>query len=622
MANATPFYTRSPKTIVVYPINGQTEFTIPFEFLARKFVVVTLLGVDRLPLVLNTDYRFVSVNRIQLLSPVPAGYPNIELRRLTSATDRLVDFHDGSILRAYDLNLAQIQTMHVAEEARDLTADNIGVNDNGDLDARNRKIVNLADGTENNDAVNLGQLRQFDTSTANNADRAEAAKNRAVQAETNTARDSASAAVNATKAVASAGTAVQAASDANRSYEKIVPLEQSTVANAQVATQQAQRAQNEADRAKSEADKLANINDFAGTLHGVSGSRIPEFKDSIGLGLENDHSYVGFFSKLSNEPSATRKGYVGLGTPNNQDMQVTAEKGYLTLSAAYGTGSRIGLRDNMVQVDAERLLLNGNASYIDAADKTTGYFSRIYTGNGRFAITNNLSATGAWLRDIISAYQHPSDASRGTIDFGKGNIQSQVSGSSWAGSTDPYNAALSSKSMNNAYITGTAYAAAALRLPPNPTVGWPTGMGVGVLTNSESRLDDPAIWAHGLDNATTRSWVFETTTGRIKFGSETGFNPASVLNTDLNPQGAPVGQVTNPLGMIQWRYGAAIPTPQIWTWVPFHTPFPTGVLAIIVTSLNVTTAAWPHRVGSWNNTGFNVTGGINEQAINYIALGY
>lgn len=259
MANATPFYTRSPKTIVVYPINGQTEFTIPFEFLARKFVVVTLLGIDRLPLVLNTDYRFVSVNRIQLLSPVPAGYPSIELRRVTSATDRLVDFHDGSILRAYDLNLAQIQTMHVAEEARDLTADNIGVNDNGDLDARNRKIVNLANGTENNDAVNLGQLRQFDTSTANNADRAEAAKNRAVQAETNTARDSASAAVNASKAVSSAGTAVQAASDANRSYDKIVPLEQSTVANATKAEQQA-------GIATSAADSVLAIKDSVGAV--------------------------------------------------------------------------------------------------------------------------------------------------------------------------------------------------------------------------------------------------------------------------------------------------------------------------------------------------------------------
>lgn len=45
------------------------------------------------------------------------GYMTIELRRVTSTTDRLVDFTDGSILRAYDLNVAQIQTMHVAEEA-------------------------------------------------------------------------------------------------------------------------------------------------------------------------------------------------------------------------------------------------------------------------------------------------------------------------------------------------------------------------------------------------------------------------------------------------------------------------------------------------------------------------
>lgn len=259
MANATPFYTRSPKTIVVYPINGQTEFTIPFEFLARKFVVVTLLGVDRLPLVLNTDYRFVSVNRIQLLSPVPDGYPNIELRRLTSATDRLVDFHDGSILRAYDLNLAQIQTMHVAEEARDLTADNIGVNDNGDLDARNRKIVNLANGTEPNDAVNLGQLRQFDTSTANNADRAEDAKNRAVQAETNTARDSASAAVNATKAVASAGTAVQAASDANRSKVAAETAESHVVPLVPIVDQAAKDAAEAAAKAEQAVTDVKNL---------------------------------------------------------------------------------------------------------------------------------------------------------------------------------------------------------------------------------------------------------------------------------------------------------------------------------------------------------------------------
>lgn len=211
------FFTRAPSTIVTQEINGQTEFTIPFEFLARKFVVVTLLGVDRKVLTLNTDYRFIAVNKIRLERPAPAGYPRIELRRVTSTTDRLVTFIDGSILRATDLNLAQVQTMHVAEEARDLTSDTIGVNDEGHLDARNRKIVNLANATDPLDAVNLGQLRQFDDSTANNADKAQASAAAAKVSETNAKASENRSIVAEAKAVSSAGTAMTAAADANAS---------------------------------------------------------------------------------------------------------------------------------------------------------------------------------------------------------------------------------------------------------------------------------------------------------------------------------------------------------------------------------------------------------------------
>lgn len=168
--------TRAPSTIVTINLSGQTDFNIPFEYLARKFVVVTLLGIDRKVLTLNTDYRFVSKTVISLANPTPAGYSQLELRRETSATERLVDFHDGSILRAYDLNLSQIQTLHVAEEARSNVSDAIGIDDNGNLDARNRNIVNLTGGTADTDAVNYGQLRQFDNSTLVNATRAEQAR--------------------------------------------------------------------------------------------------------------------------------------------------------------------------------------------------------------------------------------------------------------------------------------------------------------------------------------------------------------------------------------------------------------------------------------------------------------
>lgn len=186
--------TRAPSTIVTITLTGQTEFNIPFEYLARKYVEVTLLGIDRLPLVLNTDYRFVNKTLISLTRPYGAEYKQIELRRVTSATERLVDFHDGSILRAYDLNLSQIQTLHVAEEARDLTADTIGVNDEGHLDARGRKIVNLADAENGNDAVNLGQVISWNDSAYNSMIRAENAAVNAEAANTSahTAKDAAS----------------------------------------------------------------------------------------------------------------------------------------------------------------------------------------------------------------------------------------------------------------------------------------------------------------------------------------------------------------------------------------------------------------------------------------------
>ena len=150
------------KTVLTYKLDGSNrDFNIPFEYLARKFVVVTLIGVDRKVLTINTDYRFATRTTISLTKAWgPAdGYTTIELRRVTSTTDRLVDFTDGSILRAYDLNVAQIQTMHVAEEARDLTADTIGVNNDGHLDARGRRIVNLANAIDDRDAVPFGQLK-------------------------------------------------------------------------------------------------------------------------------------------------------------------------------------------------------------------------------------------------------------------------------------------------------------------------------------------------------------------------------------------------------------------------------------------------------------------------------
>lgn len=285
------------KTVLTYPLDGSNrDFNIPFEYLARKFVVVTLIGVDRKVLTLNTDYRFATRTTISLTKSwgTADGYTTIELRRVTSATDRLVDFTDGSILRAYDLNVSQIQTMHVAEEARDLTADTIGVNNDGHLDARGRRIVNLANAVDDRDAVPFGQLKtmnqnswqarnealQFRNEAETFRNQAEGFKNESGTNATNTNQWRNEAEGFRNEAEQFKNTATQQATAASNSaaaaHQSEVNAENSATASANSAT----LAEQQADRAEREADKLGNWNALAGAIESVVGNNVT-FKGTI-----------------------------------------------------------------------------------------------------------------------------------------------------------------------------------------------------------------------------------------------------------------------------------------------------------------------------------------------------
>lgn len=146
------------RTVINYPLSGAVEFDIPFDYLARKFVRVSLVSDDNRRLLSNiTEYRYVSKTRIKILVDT-TGFDRLEIRRFTSASERIVDFRDGSVLRATDLNVAQLQSAHIAEEARDAALMAMPQDDAGNLDARLRRIVRLADGIGPLDAVNKEQL--------------------------------------------------------------------------------------------------------------------------------------------------------------------------------------------------------------------------------------------------------------------------------------------------------------------------------------------------------------------------------------------------------------------------------------------------------------------------------
>ncbi len=288
----------APKTVLTYPLDGANrDFTIPFEYLARKFVQVTLIGQDRKLLTLNIDYRFTLRTIITLTKNWgPAdGYERIEIRRYTSATERLVDFSDGSILRAYDLNTSQVQALHIAEEGRDVASDTIGVNNDGDLDARGRKIVNLADAVSDGDAVTLRQEKEWGASALNQANRAAASNNSAI-ASANKAEQEQLKSYNWAQesykhSQSSLGHSDTSKGHAGSSYSYAISSQQAQNASRNSANEsaasaasasasnasaiaQGNRAETQANRAEAEANKLGNANQFMATIERVANNYV------------------------------------------------------------------------------------------------------------------------------------------------------------------------------------------------------------------------------------------------------------------------------------------------------------------------------------------------------------
>lgn len=293
----------APKTVITIRLDGSNkDFEIPFEYLARKFVVITLIGTDRKVLTLGTDYRFTQrtiITTTQSWGPAQ-GYTLLEIRRLTSATERLVDFSDGSVLRAYDLNISNVQSLHIAEEGRDIATDTIGVDNDGNLDARGRRIVNLADAVNPGDAVTLKQNQEWGGSALNQADRATQQANLAsaarqgaesAQALSQSARDASIAArdlsqrwaANPEDVVVSgslysslhyAAKAAARSDAANLAMIRSESARDRSETGATTSTTQAGIATTQADRAKTEADKLANFNGLAAAIESVNGTTV------------------------------------------------------------------------------------------------------------------------------------------------------------------------------------------------------------------------------------------------------------------------------------------------------------------------------------------------------------
>lgn len=212
-------------TIAFYTGDGATtDFTVPFDYLAKKFVRVSL-GVTILKGGdygdTSKDYYFLDKTKVRLKVPPQVGEV-LTIRRYTSATDRVVSFKDASVLKATDLDVSAVQTIHIAEEARDIINDALIKDKEGNWDAKGNRIVNVGDAVSDGDAVNLKLYKEDAKGAYQSRVEAEKARDRAVEAETNAKESEAKAEesetnskMSETVAKASAGTAVSASKHAD-----------------------------------------------------------------------------------------------------------------------------------------------------------------------------------------------------------------------------------------------------------------------------------------------------------------------------------------------------------------------------------------------------------------------
>lgn len=98
-------------------VSGRTVYNFGFDYISKDFVKVTLDGTE---LTYNTDYTVEGSSVV--LKEAPTETKELVIYRST-ATLPLVQWTDSSIMLAKDMNLAQYQIQHLAEELQENTVE-------------------------------------------------------------------------------------------------------------------------------------------------------------------------------------------------------------------------------------------------------------------------------------------------------------------------------------------------------------------------------------------------------------------------------------------------------------------------------------------------------------------
>ena len=351
-------------TLIIYKGDGATtEYTIPFDYLKKTFVKVILDtrelqgGNQSDP---SAEYYFLDARTIKLKTAPPSG-TQLTIRRFTSESERVVSFNDGSVFKAKDLDVSQVQAFHIASEARDIINDALIQDSEDNWDAKGNRIVNVADPINPQDVVtkkyyddHLDNIKVTTDNLKKYHKEALEAKDRAVQAETNANTSEVNSKQSEVKASASAGTAVSASKatelarqEVDNNLKEARVLHQETIANATLAKDSADKAKvSETNSKTSETNakeselRAKSSEDMVTELAGI----VAESSAEIKIDADNIKAIITVADHIDNLPSINQQ----------FDAKVAEATKQATLAKEYADTA--GLTLTNVQVEGNKFI--------------------------------------------------------------------------------------------------------------------------------------------------------------------------------------------------------------------------------------------------------------------------
>lgn len=300
-------------TSITYTADGsQTNFSVPFDYLRPSFVHVAVNDAE-------VSEGFTISNRMVMFDAAPAKDAVVRIYRNTPTT-RLVSWADASILKAIDMTIAEVQQLHILEEASDWSKTNSIVLDeeSGVWQGRKCRVSNVADPTEAQDVVTKNYLENTEDSFVQ---RMNTIKTQTEQF-ANTAGNNKDSAY---KSAQSASTSAASAAESARLAEGYKTAAETAKSNASLYAANAKTSADNAGASKEAAQSAATTaSNFASDARNSAGEA-KTYKDNAKTYMDNAKNYSEnvnvFVPSVSMEGVLSWTNKAGLTNPKNVNIK-------------------------------------------------------------------------------------------------------------------------------------------------------------------------------------------------------------------------------------------------------------------------------------------------------------